>query len=52
MGRRTCSFEQELGLWFFIGVVRQRWKDRKQMPKWAQKGFDETAKSPSSSGLT
>jgi len=27
-GQPVASFERELDLWFFLGVVRQRWKDR------------------------
>jgi hypothetical protein len=26
----VASFERELWLWFFAGVVRQRWKDRQR----------------------
>jgi GT2 family glycosyltransferase len=26
---REATFEHELSLWFFAGVIRQRWKDRK-----------------------
>jgi GT2 family glycosyltransferase len=26
----ALAFEQELWLWFFAGVIRQRWKDRRQ----------------------
>ncbi|HEY8223967.1 MAG TPA: glycosyltransferase [Pyrinomonadaceae bacterium] len=26
----TAAFEHELGLWFFAGVVKQRWKNRRQ----------------------
>ena len=33
-GKYASSFEHELGLWFFVGVLRQRWKDRKQTPEW------------------
>jgi glycosyltransferase involved in cell wall biosynthesis len=29
-GDQVASFEHELELWFFLGVLRQRWKDRKQ----------------------
>jgi glycosyltransferase involved in cell wall biosynthesis len=28
-GNHTASFERELWLWFFAGVVKQRWRDRK-----------------------
>jgi glycosyltransferase involved in cell wall biosynthesis len=28
-GDRVASFDAELWLWFFAGVVRQRWRDRK-----------------------
>jgi hypothetical protein len=24
------AFEHELGLWFFAGVIKERWKDRRQ----------------------
>jgi GT2 family glycosyltransferase len=27
-GQRVASFEHELELWFFLGVMQQRWKDR------------------------
>lgn len=27
---QAAAFEQELGLWFFAGVVKERWKDRRQ----------------------
>ena len=26
----TAAFENELGLWFFAGVLKERWKDRRQ----------------------
>jgi glycosyltransferase involved in cell wall biosynthesis len=29
-GDPVAAFERELWLWFFLGIVRQRWKDRKQ----------------------
>jgi glucosyl-dolichyl phosphate glucuronosyltransferase len=29
-GDRVASFDAELWLWFFAGVLRQRWKDRKR----------------------
>jgi len=29
-GQKIASFEHELKLWFFLGVLRQRWKDRHQ----------------------
>ena len=29
-GDPVASFEQELWVWFFLGVLRQRWKDRKR----------------------
>lgn len=28
-GDRVATFENELWLWFFAGIVKQRWKDRK-----------------------
>jgi hypothetical protein len=28
-GDRVQAFDAELWLWFFAGVLRQRWKDRK-----------------------
>ncbi|MGH9515734.1 MAG: glycosyltransferase [Terriglobales bacterium] len=28
-GQQVAAFERELDLWFFLGVLRQRWKDRK-----------------------
>ena len=28
-GDRTAAFENELGLWFFAGVMKERWKDRR-----------------------
>lgn len=31
-GQKIASFEHELALWFFLGVLRQRWKDRHQPP--------------------
>jgi hypothetical protein len=31
-GQKVACFEQELKLWFFLGVVRQRWKDRHYPP--------------------
>jgi hypothetical protein len=27
-GREAASFDHELWLWFFLGVWRQRWRDR------------------------
>jgi hypothetical protein len=27
-GQPIASFEHEMELWFFVGVLRQRWKDR------------------------
>jgi hypothetical protein len=27
-GQPVAAFERELDLWFFLGVLRQRWKDR------------------------
>lgn len=29
-GQKIASFEHEMALWFFLGVFRQRWKDRHQ----------------------
>jgi glycosyltransferase involved in cell wall biosynthesis len=29
-GDEVAAFENELGLWFFAGVVKERWKDRRQ----------------------
>ena len=29
-GQQVAAFERELDLWFFLGVLRQRWKDRRQ----------------------
>ena len=29
-GDRTAAFENELGLWFFAGVMKERWKDRRE----------------------
>jgi hypothetical protein len=29
-GDAVTAFENELGLWFFAGVVKERWKDRRQ----------------------
>jgi hypothetical protein len=29
-GDAVASFESELWLWFFLGVFRQRWRDRKR----------------------
>ena len=29
-GDAIAAFEHELGLWFFAGVVKERWKDRRQ----------------------
>jgi glucosyl-dolichyl phosphate glucuronosyltransferase len=31
-GQKVASFEQELGVWFFLGAFRQRWKDRRCPP--------------------
>ncbi|MGA9771362.1 MAG: glycosyltransferase family 2 protein [Blastocatellia bacterium] len=31
-GDRVATFENELWLWFFAGIVKQRWKDRKGQP--------------------
>jgi hypothetical protein len=31
----TAAFEHELWLWFFAGIVKQRWKDRRRsVPAW------------------
>jgi glycosyltransferase involved in cell wall biosynthesis len=35
-GQKIASFEHELALWFFLGVLRQRWKDR-HLPRSAGK---------------
>jgi glycosyltransferase involved in cell wall biosynthesis len=29
-GDQIAAFEHELGLWFFAGVIKERWKDRRQ----------------------
>jgi glycosyltransferase involved in cell wall biosynthesis len=29
-GQPVAAFERELDLWFFLGVLRQRWKDRRR----------------------
>jgi hypothetical protein len=29
-GDKVAAFEHELGLWFFAGVVKERWKERRQ----------------------
>jgi hypothetical protein len=29
-GQPVASFEHEMDLWFFMGVLRQRWKDHKR----------------------
>lgn len=29
-GDRTEAFEKELSLWFFAGVIKERWKDRRE----------------------
>jgi glycosyltransferase involved in cell wall biosynthesis len=29
---RVATFENELWLWFFAGIVKQRWKDRRKTP--------------------
>ncbi|HYK20169.1 MAG TPA: glycosyltransferase family 2 protein [Pyrinomonadaceae bacterium] len=29
-GDAVAAFEQELGLWFFAGVIKERWKDRRR----------------------
>ena len=47
-GKYASSFEDELALWFFIGVLRQRWKDRKQSPEWRKNSRSESAKAPAS----
>jgi glycosyltransferase involved in cell wall biosynthesis len=31
----VASFEDELWIWFFAGIMRQRWKDRMIKPSWA-----------------
>ena len=31
-GEEVACFEHELALWFFLGVLRQRWKDRNRPP--------------------
>jgi glycosyltransferase involved in cell wall biosynthesis len=31
----VAGFEDELWLWFFAGILRQRWKDRAVRPSWA-----------------
>jgi hypothetical protein len=28
----VATFEREVWLWFFAGVMQQRWKDRRRMP--------------------
>jgi hypothetical protein len=30
-GKQVAAFERELDLWFFLGVLRQRWKDRNKI---------------------
>jgi glucosyl-dolichyl phosphate glucuronosyltransferase len=30
-GQQVAAFERELDLWFFLGVLRQRWKDRNKI---------------------
>ena len=30
-GKPIASFEHEMELWFFLGVIRQRWKDRNKV---------------------
>ena len=44
-GQKIAAFEHELALWFFLGVVRQRWKDRHQ-PAGAGKDSDNFAGAP------
>lgn len=29
-GNRTAAFEKELSLWFFAGIMKERWKDRRE----------------------
>jgi GT2 family glycosyltransferase len=31
----VAAFEREVWLWFFAGVIAQRWKDRRRAPAWA-----------------
>lgn len=45
-GKHASSFEHELALWFFIGVIRQRWTDRKRSPQWLKNSSSKSAKSP------
>ena len=35
-GHSDISFERELWLWAFAGIVRQRWKDRRQPASWSR----------------
>jgi glycosyltransferase involved in cell wall biosynthesis len=30
-GKQVAAFERELDVWFFLGVLRQRWKDRNKI---------------------
>lgn len=36
-GHKVACFEQELGVWFFLGAFRQRWKDRHSPPSRGKK---------------
>ncbi len=36
-GDETASFEQELLLWMYAGIARQRWRDRGTTRAWARK---------------
>jgi hypothetical protein len=32
----VASFERELWLWMFVGIARQRWRDRRTPFEWAR----------------
>ena len=37
---RAAAFDYELWLWFFAGVVRQRWTDRHRQPAFMSRPLD------------
>ena len=34
LSRSIAAFEREVWLWFFAGILAQRWKDRNRAPAW------------------
>ncbi len=41
-GHETLAFEQELLLWMYAGIARQRWKDRATPFAWTTRGSTST----------